>query len=144
VVPYESFQPALYYLAAAFVSQLIQPYPQMILYIGRLLAILLGAGTVYFCWLTTKEFAPEAPIWAIGVAGVVALLPPILLQHRARQQRQRGTVNLYNGVLLLDSRLTTSRIRSAIARSGSYAWISSPLQADCICAHNRISFGHTV
>jgi 4-amino-4-deoxy-L-arabinose transferase-like glycosyltransferase len=38
-------------------------------------AILLGAASVYFCWLATRELAPRAPIWAIASAGTVALLP---------------------------------------------------------------------
>jgi hypothetical protein len=75
LVPYESFQPPLYYLAAGLVTQLVPPDPQTVLYIGRLLAILFGAGTVYFCWLTARELAPQAPMWAIASAGVVALLP---------------------------------------------------------------------
>jgi 4-amino-4-deoxy-L-arabinose transferase-like glycosyltransferase len=75
VVPYESFQPPLYYLAAGLVTQLVPPRPQAILYIGRLLAVLFGAAAVYFCWLTTRELAPQAPMWAIASAGAVALLP---------------------------------------------------------------------
>ena len=74
-VPYESFHPPLYYLATGFVTQLVPPDPQTVLYSGRLLAILFGAATVYFCWLTTRELAPQAPLWAVAVAGVVALLP---------------------------------------------------------------------
>jgi 4-amino-4-deoxy-L-arabinose transferase-like glycosyltransferase len=75
VVPYESFQPPLYYLAAGLLSQLVPPDPQTVLYTGRLLAVLFGAATVYFCWLTTRELAPQAPMWAVASAGVVALLP---------------------------------------------------------------------
>jgi 4-amino-4-deoxy-L-arabinose transferase-like glycosyltransferase len=75
LVPDESWQPPLYYLAAGLLTQLVPPDPQTVLYIGRLLAVLLGAATVYFCWLATRELAPEAPMWAIATAGVVALLP---------------------------------------------------------------------
>jgi 4-amino-4-deoxy-L-arabinose transferase-like glycosyltransferase len=75
LVPDESWQPPLYYLAAASIAQLLPPDPQTVLYIGRLLAILFGTATVYFCWLTTRELAPQAPMWAIASAGVVALLP---------------------------------------------------------------------
>jgi len=75
ILPYESFQPPLYYLAAGLLVHLVPPNPQTILYLGRVLAILFGAATVYFCWLTTKELAPLAPIWAIATTGVVALLP---------------------------------------------------------------------
>jgi len=75
LVPDESWQSPLYYLAAGLVTHLVPPVPQIVLYIGRLLAILFGAATVYFCWLTTREFAPQAPMWAIASAGVVALLP---------------------------------------------------------------------
>ena len=75
LVPDESWQPPLYYLSAGLLTQLVPPDPQTVLYIGRLLAVLLGAATVYFCWLATRELAPEAPMWAIATAGVVALLP---------------------------------------------------------------------
>jgi 4-amino-4-deoxy-L-arabinose transferase-like glycosyltransferase len=75
LVPDESWQPPLYYLAAGLITQLVSPEAQTVLYIGRLLAILFGAATVYFCWLTTRELAPQAPMWAIASAGVVALLP---------------------------------------------------------------------
>lgn len=49
--------------------------PRTVLYIGRVVALLVGAATVYLCWLTTTQLAPQAPIWAIASAGVVALLP---------------------------------------------------------------------
>jgi 4-amino-4-deoxy-L-arabinose transferase-like glycosyltransferase len=75
LVPDESWQPPVYYLAAGLLTQLVPPDPQTVLYIGRLLAVLLGAATVYFCWLATRELAPKAPMWAIATAGVVALLP---------------------------------------------------------------------
>ena len=75
VLPYESFQPPLYYLTAGLVTQPVPPDPRMVLYIGRLLAVFFGAATVYFCWLATRELAPQAPLWAIASAGVVALLP---------------------------------------------------------------------
>jgi 4-amino-4-deoxy-L-arabinose transferase-like glycosyltransferase len=75
LVPDESWQPPLYYLIAGLVTQLVSPRPQIVLYIGRLIAILFGAATVYFCWLTAKELAPQAPMWATVSAGVVALLP---------------------------------------------------------------------
>jgi 4-amino-4-deoxy-L-arabinose transferase-like glycosyltransferase len=75
LVPDESWQPPLYYLAVGLVTQLVQPDPQTVLYIGRLLAILFGAATVYFLWVTTRELAPQAPMWAIASAGVVTLLP---------------------------------------------------------------------
>lgn len=75
LVPDESWQPPLYYLAAGVVTQLVPPRPQTVLYFGRLLAIFFGAATVYFCWLATRELAPQAPGWAVASAGVVALLP---------------------------------------------------------------------
>jgi len=75
LVPYESFQPPLYYLSAGLVSQLISPDPQIVLYAGRLVAVLFGAATVYFCWLVVRELVPQAPLWALASAGVVALLP---------------------------------------------------------------------
>jgi 4-amino-4-deoxy-L-arabinose transferase-like glycosyltransferase len=75
LVPDESWQPPLYYLAAGLVTQAVPPRPQTVLCIGRLLAILFGAATVYICWLATRELAPQAPMWAIASAGMVALLP---------------------------------------------------------------------
>jgi 4-amino-4-deoxy-L-arabinose transferase-like glycosyltransferase len=75
VVPYESFQPPLYYVAAGLVAHLFPPRPEVVLYVGRFLAVLFGAATVYFCWLTTRELAPQAHGWAVASAGVVALLP---------------------------------------------------------------------
>jgi 4-amino-4-deoxy-L-arabinose transferase-like glycosyltransferase len=74
-LPYESFQPPLYYLVTGLLAHLVPANPQTILYLGRMVAILLGAATVYFCWLTTRELAPRAPTWAIAAAGMVALLP---------------------------------------------------------------------
>jgi 4-amino-4-deoxy-L-arabinose transferase-like glycosyltransferase len=91
-VPYESFQPPLYYLAAGLVAQLVPPDPQTVLYIGRLVAILFGAATVYFCWLTTRELAPQAPMWAIASAGVVALLPQFCFN--SAHASNDSTVNL--------------------------------------------------
>lgn len=73
--PYESFQPPLYYVLTGLIAQLVPPDPQTLLYLARLLAVLFGAATIYFCWLTTKELAPQAPILATATAGVVALLP---------------------------------------------------------------------
>jgi 4-amino-4-deoxy-L-arabinose transferase-like glycosyltransferase len=73
--PYEAFQPPLYYVVTGLVTQVVPPDPQTVLYAARLLAVLFGTATVYFCWLTTRELAPQAPLWAIASAGVVALLP---------------------------------------------------------------------
>jgi 4-amino-4-deoxy-L-arabinose transferase-like glycosyltransferase len=47
----------------------------VVLFVGRLIALLFGAATVYLSWLTTRELAPQAPMWAIASGGVVALLP---------------------------------------------------------------------
>jgi 4-amino-4-deoxy-L-arabinose transferase-like glycosyltransferase len=77
LVPDESWQPPLYYLAAGAVALLIPAHPQTVLYLGRLLSVFLGAAAVYFCWLSTREFAPQAPMWAIASTGVVALLPSL-------------------------------------------------------------------
>jgi 4-amino-4-deoxy-L-arabinose transferase-like glycosyltransferase len=77
LVPDESWQPPLFYLAAGLVTQLLPPDPRTVLYAGRLLAVLFGAATVYFCWLAIREFAPEAPMLAVASAGVVALLPAL-------------------------------------------------------------------
>ncbi len=74
-LPYKSVQPPLYYVSAGLVAQLVPPNPLTVLYVGRLVAILFGAASVYFCWLATRELAPRAPIWAIASAGTIALLP---------------------------------------------------------------------
>jgi hypothetical protein len=90
LVPYESFQPPLYYLTAGVVAQVAPAAPAAVLYIGRLVAVLFGAATVYFCWLATRELAPEAPVWDRSRRRSCRAPPPILLQHRASQQRQRA------------------------------------------------------
>jgi 4-amino-4-deoxy-L-arabinose transferase-like glycosyltransferase len=74
-LPYKSVQPPLYYVAAGLAAQLVPPNPRTVLYVGRLVAILFGAASVYFCWLAIRELAPRAPVWAIASAGTVALLP---------------------------------------------------------------------
>ena len=74
-LPYKSVQPPLYYVAAGLVAQLVPPDPRAVLYVGRLVAILFGAASVYFCWLAIRKLAPQAPILAIASAGAVALLP---------------------------------------------------------------------
>jgi 4-amino-4-deoxy-L-arabinose transferase-like glycosyltransferase len=74
-LPYKSVQPPLYYVAAGLVAHLVSPDPLNVLYVGRLVAILFGAASVYFCWLAIRELAPRAPMWAFASAGVVALLP---------------------------------------------------------------------
>ena len=74
-LPYKSVQPPLYYVAAGLAAQLVPPEPRTVLYVGRLVAILFGAASVYFCWLAIRELAPRAPIWAIASAGTIALLP---------------------------------------------------------------------
>jgi len=74
-LPYKSVQPPLYYVAAGLVAQLVPPDPRNVLYVGRLVAILFGAASVYFCWLAVRELVPRAPILAIAAAGTVALLP---------------------------------------------------------------------
>ena len=75
LVSYESFQPPLYYLVAGLTARVVSNDPKTVLCIGRLIAVLCGAATVYFCWLTTKELAPQAPMLAIASATVVTLLP---------------------------------------------------------------------
>ena len=75
LVPYESTQPPLYYLAAGLVALPFPPDPQTVLYLSRLVAVLFGAGAVYFCWKATRQLAPYAPLWAVSTAAIVALLP---------------------------------------------------------------------
>src|SRR5262249_11285749 len=72
-LPYKSVQPPMYYIAAGLVAQLVPPNPRAVLYVGRLVAILFGAASVYFCWLAIRELVPRAPILAIAAAGTVAL-----------------------------------------------------------------------
>jgi 4-amino-4-deoxy-L-arabinose transferase-like glycosyltransferase len=77
LLPYKSVQPPLYYLAAGLAAQFAPAIPQVVLYIGRLVAVLFDAVTVYLCWLAIRELIPKAPILAIASASVVALLPEI-------------------------------------------------------------------
>jgi 4-amino-4-deoxy-L-arabinose transferase-like glycosyltransferase len=74
-IPYKSVQPPLYYIIAGLVAHIAPPDPQTVMYIGRVVAILLGAGTVYLCWLIIRELAPNSPILATAAAAVIALLP---------------------------------------------------------------------
>lgn len=55
IIPYKSVQPPLYYIIAGLVAHIAPPDPQTVMYIGSLVAILLGPATVYCCWLTTRE-----------------------------------------------------------------------------------------
>jgi 4-amino-4-deoxy-L-arabinose transferase-like glycosyltransferase len=75
VIPYKSVQPPLYYVIAGSVAHVAPADPETVLYIGRLVSALFGAATVYFCWLTIRELAPNVPLLAIAAAGVIALLP---------------------------------------------------------------------
>jgi 4-amino-4-deoxy-L-arabinose transferase-like glycosyltransferase len=75
LIPYESMQPPLFYVAAGVVTQVAPPDPPVVLYISRLVAVLFGAGAVYFCWAAVRVLAPQAPMWAVASAGAMALLP---------------------------------------------------------------------
>lgn len=75
LLAYENVQPPLYFLIAGLVTQFVPPNPVTVLYVSRLLSVVAGAGTVYFCWAATRQLAPQAPSWAVTVAGVIALLP---------------------------------------------------------------------
>ena len=68
-------QPPLYFLLTTLVTQVAPPDPPILLYLSRLVAVAGGAGAVYFGWAATRELSPRAPLWAAGVAGVIALLP---------------------------------------------------------------------
>src|SRR5215469_12273589 len=85
-LPYKSVQPPLYYVAAGLVAQLVPPDPRPVLYVGRLVAILFGAASVYFCWLAIRELAPRAPMWAFASAGAGRVAPRILFYQCARRQ----------------------------------------------------------
>jgi hypothetical protein len=75
LTPYESIQPPLYYVICGLLAGLVEPNPQTVLYLSRLVSALFGAGVVYFVWAAARDFAPGCPMWAVGAAGVVALLP---------------------------------------------------------------------
>jgi hypothetical protein len=75
LLAYENVQPPLYFLIAGLVTQFVPPNPVVVLYVSRLISVVAGAGTVYFCWAATRQLAPQAPGWAAAVAGVIALLP---------------------------------------------------------------------
>jgi hypothetical protein len=75
LLAYENVQPPLYFLITGLITQFVPPIPTTVLYLTRLLGVAFGAGTVYFCWAATRQLAPGAPGWAVGTAGVVALLP---------------------------------------------------------------------
>ncbi|MDQ6693356.1 MAG: glycosyltransferase family 39 protein [Chloroflexota bacterium] len=74
-LPYESSQAPLYYVVTGVLALAAPAEPQIILYLGRIVAALFGAGTVYFCWAATRQLAPDAPLWAVVVGSTVALLP---------------------------------------------------------------------
>ncbi|HMA37002.1 MAG TPA: glycosyltransferase family 39 protein [Chloroflexia bacterium] len=75
LIPYESMQAPLYYVVTGVAALPLPPDPQTVLYLGRVIAALFGAGTVYFCWAAGRVLAPQAPAWAIASAAAVALLP---------------------------------------------------------------------
>lgn len=75
LLPYESSQPPLFYLAAGLPCMVTNKDPQLVLYIGRVVAVLFGAGAVYFIWAAAMQVAPRSPMWAAGAASAVAILP---------------------------------------------------------------------
>jgi len=75
LLPYEFSQPPLYYWVAGTLALPMPPDPAIILYIGRIVAALFGAGAVYFCWAAMRQLAPAHPQWAVAAAATVALLP---------------------------------------------------------------------
>jgi 4-amino-4-deoxy-L-arabinose transferase-like glycosyltransferase len=75
LVPYQNSQPPLYFMVAGPVAMLLPSDPQIILYVSRLISVLFGAGTVFFCWAAARQLAPRSPMWAVAAAGVIALLP---------------------------------------------------------------------
>jgi hypothetical protein len=72
---YQTVQPPLYFLVTALATQPAPPDPAILLYLSRLVSVVFGAGVVYYAWAATRELSPRAPLWAAGVAGVIALLP---------------------------------------------------------------------
>jgi hypothetical protein len=83
LIPSESFHPPLYYLTAGILTQALPADPQAILYASRLITVLFGAVTVYFCWAAAREFAPGAPLWAGATAAVITLLPQFCFNRAA-------------------------------------------------------------
>ncbi|HMA36806.1 MAG TPA: glycosyltransferase family 39 protein [Chloroflexia bacterium] len=75
LLAYQTVQPPLYFLLTGLLAQAVPPDPVPVLYLSRLVSALCGAAMVYFCWAATRELAPRAPMWAVAVAGVIALLP---------------------------------------------------------------------
>jgi 4-amino-4-deoxy-L-arabinose transferase-like glycosyltransferase len=75
LVPYQNSQPPLYFMIVGPLAMLLPPDPQTILYMSRLISVLFGAGTVFFCWAAARQLAPRSPMWAVAAAGVIALLP---------------------------------------------------------------------
>jgi hypothetical protein len=72
---YQNSQPPLYFMVAGVVAMILPPDPQIILYVSRLISVVFGAGTIFFCWAAMRQIAPRQPMWAVGVAVVIALLP---------------------------------------------------------------------
>jgi 4-amino-4-deoxy-L-arabinose transferase-like glycosyltransferase len=75
LTPYQNSQPPLYFMVTGPVAMLLPSDAQTILYASRLISALFGAGMVFFCWAAMRELAPRQPMWAVGVAAVIALLP---------------------------------------------------------------------
>ncbi len=94
LIPYQNVQPPLYFLLTGLITQLVPPDPGLILYLSRVIGAACGAGTVYFCWAATRQLAPIRPYWAIGVAGVVALLPEFCFNNA-----RVGNDSLVNGLI---------------------------------------------
>jgi hypothetical protein len=59
VIPYKSVQPPLYYVIAGLVAHVAPPEPKTVLYIGRLVSVLFGAGTVYFLLVGDQRTRPR-------------------------------------------------------------------------------------
>ncbi len=83
LLPYEGMQPPLYYLIAGLAAHSVPPDSVPVLYVGRLVAGLFGAGTVYFCWAALRQVAPQAPMLAAAGASVVLLLPQFAFNSAA-------------------------------------------------------------
>jgi len=75
LLPVESSHPPFYYIVAGLTAHILSPEPQNVLYVSRVVTAVFAALTIYFIWAAVRELAPNDPMWAACVSGMVALLP---------------------------------------------------------------------
>jgi 4-amino-4-deoxy-L-arabinose transferase-like glycosyltransferase len=74
-LPYESSHVPLYYMIVGLIASPFPHDPRTLLYLARMVSVLLGAATVFFCWRATRWLAPEKPTCALAAASAVLLMP---------------------------------------------------------------------